>query len=107
MFAVVYLLSAKKNVIIPQHWIFGFNQEKVNNIGKTSYQNQRIFWSNHGLSHNEIPDESIEANFHLPLSDHFPPQSVQTCYIGRVKRYCCGYFRTTFLCFFFLNINLF
>lgn len=90
MLVVVYLMDAKKNIIIPQNWIMALDQETLNNVGKASYQNRRIFWSSHGLRHDEIPDDSIAPNFCLPLSQTFPPSErvTETCYIARVKRYC-------------------
>lgn len=90
MLVVVYITSAKKNIIIPQDWFFALDQEKLNNNGKTSYQNRRIFWSSRGLSDDELPDETIPPKFDLPLSTIFPPPGnlVETCYIARVKRYC-------------------
>lgn len=89
MLVVVYLIDAKINIIIPQHWVMALDQETLNNIGKASYQNRRIFWTNQGLTRDEIPDETIEPNFRLSLSRKFPPESVnETCYIARVKRYC-------------------
>lgn len=89
MLVVVYLINQKKNLIIPQQWIFGLSQEKLNNLGKVSYRNQRIYWTNRGQNSDGIPDETIMPNFHLPLSNIFPPQADETCYIARVKRYCC------------------
>ncbi|XP_055300552.1 uncharacterized protein LOC129567536 [Sitodiplosis mosellana] len=90
MLVVVYLMDAKKNIIIPQDWILALDQETLNNVGKASYQHRRIFWSNHGLSDDGIPDESIAPNFYLPLSKTFPPPEnlAETCYIARVKQYC-------------------
>lgn len=91
MLVVVYLMDARKNIIVPQEWIRGLNQESLNNIGKASYQNRRIFWSNHALSCNATTYESVSPNFRLPLSKVFPPpENVnETCYIARVRRYCC------------------
>lgn len=93
MLVVVYLNVAKKKIIIPQNWILALNQETLNNVGKASYQKRRIFWSSHGLSCDEIPDDSIAPNFGLPLSKVFPPPEnvIETCYIAQVKRYCGKY----------------
>lgn len=90
MLAVVYLMEVKKNIIIPQQWIFGFDQEILNNTGKASYQNRRIFWSNRGVSADGIPDGTIKPNFHLAISKIFPPGNA-ACYIARVRRYCGKY----------------
>lgn len=93
MLVVVYLNDAKINIIIPQNWIMALSQETLNNVGKASYQRRRIFWSNHGLTHDGIPDDSIAPNFGLPLSKMFPPEEgiTETCYIAQVKRYCGMY----------------
>lgn len=107
MLVVVYLITAKKNIIIPQNWIMGLNQETLNNIGKASYQNRRIFWSEHGFNDVGLPNASIEPNFRLPLSNTFPPNIAETCYIARVKRYCgeCC-IKEIFQYWFFSNSNL-
>lgn len=97
MFAIVYLLEAKKNLIIPQNWIMGLTQENLNNFGKASYQTRRVFWSQIGISCELIPDVSIIPNFHLPLAKVFPPPIDEVCYIARVRRYCCKYMRSFFL----------
>lgn len=112
MLVVVYLVDPKKCIIIPQNWIMALNQETLNNVGKASYQSRRIFWSKHGVNQDDIPDESITPNFHLPLSNTFPPtQNIdQTCYIARVKRYCGEYCNgnNSFSCYFlFVNYLLF
>lgn len=91
MLVVVYLVDAKKNVIIPQNWVMGLNQENLNNFGKATYQIRRIFWSENGIDGESIPDDSIEPNFHLPLANVFPPLTGDACYLARVKRYCCEY----------------
>lgn len=87
------------------------NQETLNNVGKASYQNRRVFWTSRGLSYDEIPDDTIAPNFHLPLSKTFPPPEgiAETCYIARVKRYCGQYrnknnFYTVFLKYLFFTI---
>lgn len=101
MLVVVYLVSVKKNIIIPQEWIMALTQETLNNIGKASYQNRRIFWSNIGVDSGGIPDTSITPNFNRNISLAFPPLSDEACYIARVKYYCATlnrakYFRDTF-----------
>lgn len=101
MLVVVYLVLPKKNIIIPQEWIMSLSQETLNNIGKASYQNRRIFWSNVGVDPDGIPDSSITPNFQQPISMAFPPSNNEACYIARVKCYCATvarakYFRDTF-----------
>lgn len=105
MLVVVYLTDAKKNIIIPQHWIMALSQETLNNVGKASYQNRRIYWTSHGLNNDEIPDGSIPPNFRLPLSKKFPPPEglLETCYIARVKRFCGEYYNQRNFCIVFLE----
>lgn len=90
MLVVVYLIAAKKNIIIPQEWIMSLSQETLNNIGKASYKNRRIYWSNIGVNDDGIPDVTIAPNFDLNISLVFPPES-EACYVARVKCYCGGY----------------
>lgn len=101
MLVVVYLIAAKKYIIIPQEWIMSLTQESLNNIGKASYQNRRIFWSNVRVNSDGIPDSSIVADFRRNVSVTFPPNTDAACYIARVKCFCATldrakYFRDTF-----------
>lgn len=81
MFVIVYLKDAKKQIIIPQEWIMDLDQEALNNQGKNSNQNRRIFYSRIG--------NQVAPNFNLVLSKEFPPFEInETCYIGRIKRFC-------------------
>lgn len=101
MLVVCYLIAAKKCIIIPQEWIMGISQETLNNIGKASYQNRRIFWSNVGVDSDEIPDTTITPNFGRNICSIFPSTENEVCYVARVKCYCANlvrakYFRDTF-----------
>ncbi|XP_055325715.1 uncharacterized protein LOC129579588 [Sitodiplosis mosellana] len=101
MLAVVYIVALKTHIIIPQEWIMSLTQETLNNIGKASYQNRRIFWSNTNVDDDGIPDVTIKPNFQRNIASTFPPDSDDACYIGRVKWYCetvarAKYFRDTF-----------
>lgn len=101
MFVVVYLIAPKGKLIVPQEWLKDFNQETVNNIGKASYQNRRIFWSKIGVDADGIPDSSIRPNFNRNKSLVFPPSSDDACYDARVLCYCATraraiYYRDTF-----------
>lgn len=87
MFVVVYLTAPKGKIILPQDWLKDFNQETVNNIGKASYQNRRIFWSKIGVDADGIPDSSIRPNFNRNKSLVFPPSSDDACYDARVLCY--------------------
>lgn len=92
MWVLLYLVEAKKQIFVPQEWIMALDQEVLNNNGKNCNQNRRVFWSRAGINQ-EIPDESIEPNFTLPVSTVFPPPMniIETCYIARIKRFCCKY----------------
>lgn len=101
MLVVVYLVAAKKFIIIPQEWIKSLTQESLNNIGKASYQSRTIFWSNVGVDCNGIPDTTITPNFTVKICSTFPPSENEVCYIARVKCFCANiaraiYFRDTF-----------
>lgn len=101
MLVVVYLISSKKYVIIPQEWIMTLTQEALNNHGKASYQNRRIYWSNVGVNCDGIPDTSIVPDFNRNISSTFPPDGDDACYIARIKCFCATlnrakYFRDTF-----------
>lgn len=89
MLVVVYLVDAKKHVIIPQRWIMGLTQENLNNYGKSSYRFRRVFWSKNRIDRDWVPDDSIVPNFQKPLSKVFPPHNNDACYIAHVKLYCC------------------
>lgn len=88
----MYLVYAKRQIIIPQEWIFQLDQEILNNRGKNSNQNYRIYWSSVGIL-NGIPDSNILPKFDLPESKVFPQSEEmnEACYIARIKRFCCKY----------------
>lgn len=90
MLVLVYLVDAKKHIIIPQEWIMKFSQEALNNVGKNSNQNRRVFWSSVGMNNDEIADATIAPNFNLAVSTIYPPpdNTTETCYIGRIERFC-------------------
>lgn len=92
MLVLVYLLEAKKQIIIPQEWIMDLDQEILNNRGKNSNQNRRVFWTSVGINR-DIPNATLPPNFNLPNSTVFPPSNnaTETCYIARIKRFCCKY----------------
>lgn len=105
MFAVVFLLIPKKQVIVPVRWIMTYDQlleqEKLWNTGKNSNQNRRIFWSDTAVMRDDSPDPDYMPKFYLNLVEEFPPPNGanEACYIGRVKRYCSKYLNVTFLIF--------
>lgn len=89
MLVIVYLVHAKEQVIIPQEWIMNLDQERLNNSGKNSTQDRRIYWSNSITTNDNLNDASvIVPNFHLPESKVFPPNTDEACYIARINRFC-------------------
>lgn len=91
MLVIVYLVEAKKQIVIPQEWVMDLDQEILNNSGKNSNQNRRIFWSSVGMD-GQFPDATIAPNFNLQKSTVFPPENAnETCYLARIKRFCCKY----------------
>lgn len=82
MYVVVFLVDAKKHIVVPQQFIFGLSQQNLNNYGK-SKRKFLIFWSKqvceNGLDNNTVP------NFALDISLHYPPAQNETCYIGQIK----------------------
>lgn len=89
MLVVVTLLTNPKvRVIIPQEWIMGHNQENVNNYGKNGNQDRCIFFTTIGASADGLPDQTILPKFNLALSHVYPSESEETCYKGRIIKYC-------------------
>lgn len=87
-FLVVYLIDAKKRVIIPEKFVLGFDETKVKNYGANSNQTHRVFWSEDDS--NDFCAE--QPNFNLPLSVEYPPVNVsKTCYKARILRFFSKY----------------
>lgn len=82
-YAVAYIPSAKKHVVLHENWIFGVVESKLRNYGVNTNQNHLIFWSN---CDNVTPDSSHIPNFTLTVQEEFLP-STDACYIGRIKRF--------------------
>lgn len=90
MFVVVYLLESKKNVIVPEKFIYGLSEEKLKNYGANHNQSHRIYWSEAALEGvDQIPNPDFPTNFFLPTTTVHPPPNeiVETCYTGRLKRF--------------------
>lgn len=95
---VVYLIDAKKRVIIPQKCVFGYDDAKVKNYGANNNQTHRVFWSADNLT----DLSQVEPNFNLPLSVEYPPVNIgETCYKARVLRHFSEYFHDLF-CYFYI-----
>lgn len=92
MLVVLYLVDAKKHIIVPQEWVMALDQEVLNNNGKNCNQNRLVYWSSVGINKDDMTpiDVAIVPNFSSPISTCFPPPSdtIGTCYIARIKRFC-------------------
>lgn len=90
MFVVVYLKDAKKNIIVPEEWIFDLDEQKLKNHGANSNQNYLVFWSYYGIyGDDDIPNAAYEPNFFLDKMVEYPPPHgvAECCYIGRIKHF--------------------
>lgn len=82
MYAVIFLVDAKKHIVVPQKFISGLSQQNLNNYGK-SKRKFLIFWSKE-VCENGLND-STNPNFELTISSQHPPVQNETCYIGQIK----------------------
>lgn len=88
MFVVVHIKSAKKNVVVPENWIYDINQELLKNKGVNGNRDILVFWSLDGLV-DDIPNDEYAPNFTVEKAEAFPlPSGVkEACYIARMVRY--------------------
>lgn len=84
MFVVVFLVDAKQHVAVPQKFVFGLNQQNLNNYGK-SKRKFLIFWSKEVFQSDSMENTDVMPNFRLNVSSQYPPTQNQTCYIGQLK----------------------
>lgn len=82
MFAVVYLVDAKKHIVVPQKFIYGLSEQNLYNYGKNKRQ-YLLYWSK-TLS-NDPAAENCTPNFSLNISSSYPPLQNQTCFIIQIK----------------------
>lgn len=89
MFVVVYLLDAKKNIIVPETFIYELNEEKLKNYGANRNQSHLIYWSNAASDGIDgVPNPDFPTDFTLPPTNVHPPREIEeTCYIVRLKRF--------------------
>lgn len=94
MYVVVYLCDAKKNVVVPQKFIFGLSQPLLNNYGKQRTKKFLIFWSPAAFSRGEDEEPNLEfiPNFKLNISSIWTPEE-EACYIGQIR-----YFFGKYMC---------
>lgn len=84
MFVVVFLVDAKKHIVVPQKFVFGLSQQNLNNYGK-SKRKFLIFWSKEVCQNGSMENTNVMPNFGLNISSLYPPTQNQTCYIGQLK----------------------
>lgn len=82
-FVVVYLVDAKRVVVVPENWIQDLNNAKLKNIGKNSNQNFLLFWA----GTNNEPNVQKKPNFGARLVNEYFPTHIGVCYICRVKKF--------------------
>lgn len=88
MFVVVYIKSVKKNVVVPENWIYDINQELLKNKGVNKNRDVLVYWSVDGLI-DDVPNGDYIPNFQAEKSEAFPlPAGVkEACYHARLIRY--------------------
>lgn len=86
MFVVVFLCDARKNIVVPQSFIFGLSQQLLNNYGRSRSRKFLIFWSKNAIiGDNDEPMLNFTPNFALNVSATFPPERDECCYIGQIR----------------------
>lgn len=87
MFITAFIVSVKKNVIIPEEWVFDVNQELLKNKGVNSNRNVLIYWSKSAIGNDGIPNAMHVPNFSATKSVVFPPTTDEACYLARTTHY--------------------
>lgn len=82
MYAVIFLVDAKKHIVVPQEFIFGLSQQNLNNYGRNK-RKFLIFWSKEVCENGAVTNAN--PNFALNVCSHYPPAGNETCYIGQIK----------------------
>lgn len=85
MYAVVYLIHAKKQIVVPKRFIFGLSQERLDNYGKNRNVLFKIFCSERVSENGLMPNENFVPNFGLNINKSYPPDQDETCYLGQIK----------------------
>lgn len=68
---LVFLTKVREHVIIPEHYIYGFNVKALKNFGNNASRDQLIYWSDECIEGEKYP----EPNFNAEISDVFPAKS--------------------------------
>lgn len=91
MFVVVFLLEAKKRIVVPQQFISGLSQQSLNNYGRQRCKTFKVFWSKKAISgDDEEPISDYIPNFNLNEVSTFPPEEDEACYKGQIKYFFGG-----------------
>lgn len=101
--ALIYLVKPKVNVVVPENFIFGSDEDyqklKGKNGGVNSNQKYISYWKNEWWT-----NEDNQPNFEANLSEIFPP-TVDSCYECRIKQYFCKYYIEIYLTVSFYSFN--
>lgn len=76
---------SKKNIIVPENFIYGLDVEKLKNVGRNANHKYKIFWSESAINENGVPNAEYLPNFDLPKCTVFPPID-EACYIGQTRK---------------------
>lgn len=82
-FVVVYLLRAKKFIVIRKNWVQDLMNAKLMNNGRNSNQNFLIFWS----ANENVANFNVQPNFDAPLSSRYEETVDEICYLGRIIKF--------------------
>lgn len=97
MYFVVYILQAKKNVVVPYSWIKGIDsviENFINNGVKPTYRFQ-VFWTDsrdafdrEDLAEDlgeDVPSTNYAPNINASTTSTFPHEGWYTCFIKKFK----------------------
>lgn len=90
MFIVVFLVDAKKHIIVPEEFIFNLDEESLKNKGKNPSFRYTVFWSENALDANGVPQADYLPDFNLTKSIDYPPIG-DACYLGQIKKFHSEY----------------
>lgn len=90
MFVVVFLISPKKRIIIPEHFVYDLCEERLKNSGCNKNHTYLIYWSKNSVGDGEnAPDIDCVPNFNAPVSEIFPPENdaMEACYKVQLRSF--------------------
>lgn len=85
MYAVVYLIESKTQIVEPKNFIRGLCQQKLDNYGKNRNISFVVYYSKQICENGLVGNESVLPNFELQISTQFPPQHDETCFKAQIK----------------------